>query len=161
MCKRKAPEAQISGPPNESKFRFLKNKLKNFFWIHINLALYAHWSYIQRCVQYGPQRPNFLTILGPKVSQILVFGHFLKKFSLVSHQYCFTCSLQILLDVWGIWASEAQFLGHLGPKISKKNPVLDHFLKYFPLVSHQFWCTYQFELLFGVLNISLRGPFSM
>ena len=32
-------------------------------------------------------------------------------FSLVSCQYCFTCSLQVLLEVWRIWASEAHFLG--------------------------------------------------
>ena len=50
--------------------------------------------------------------------KIQVFSHFLKKFSLVSHQYCLWYSLQILLNVWRIWASEVQFLGNFGPKIS-------------------------------------------
>ena len=45
---------------------------------------------------------------------------FLKKFSLVSHPYCFTCSLQVLLEVWRIWASEAQFLVHGGPQNKSK-----------------------------------------
>ena len=43
--------------------------LKSFLWIQISLALYAHWNYFQRCVQYGPQRPNFWAILDPKVSK--------------------------------------------------------------------------------------------
>ena len=46
--------------------------------------------------------------------RLLVF--FIKKFSLVSHQYCFTCRLQVCLDVWRIWASDAQFVGHFGPQ---------------------------------------------
>ena len=53
-----APEAQILGhfwPSNESKFRFLNILFKSFVWIHISLALYAHLSYFQRYVQYGPQ----------------------------------------------------------------------------------------------------------
>ena len=58
------------GPPNESKFRFSNILLKRLLRIHISLALSAHWSYFQRCVQNGPQRPNFWAILGPKVSQI-------------------------------------------------------------------------------------------
>ena len=43
--------------------------LKIFFWIHTSLAWYAHWSYFWLCVQYGPQKPNLLAILGPKVSK--------------------------------------------------------------------------------------------
>ena len=60
------------------------------------------------------------TILGPfwvpKLVKLPVFGQFICNFSLVSHQYCSTCSLQLPLDVWRIWASEAQFIGHFGPK---------------------------------------------
>ena len=52
--------------------------------------------------------------------KILVFGHFLKKFSMVSHQYYFTWSVQVILDVWRIWASEAQFLGHFGHQNKSK-----------------------------------------
>ena len=50
-------------PPNESKFRFSIILLKSFLWIYINLALYAHWSYFQTCVIYGPQTPNFGAII--------------------------------------------------------------------------------------------------
>ena len=92
------------GPSNGSKFRYSTILLKSFFWIHTSLALYARCSYCQRCVQYEPQRPNFWAILDPKVSQ---------NSGLVSHQYCFTCSLQVVSAVCGIWASEAQFLGPL------------------------------------------------
>ena len=73
----------------------------------------------------------------PKSVKILVFGLFLIKFSLVSHPYRITCSLQVLLDVGIIWASDNQFLGHFGPQISK-NFGLWSFSKIFPLVSHQY-----------------------
>ena len=53
----------------------------------------------------GPFCGRFWALKGVK---ILVFGHFLKKFSLVSNQYCFTWSLQVLWEVCGMWASEAQ-----------------------------------------------------
>ena len=125
------------------------------------------------------------------------FGHFLKKFSLVSHQYCFTCSWQELSAVCGIWASEAQFWCYFGPQNKSKfmslaifsnsftkvllhmligstficvenmglrGPILgplqvfDHFLKNFPLVSHQSWFTCQFELLLGVLISASEAP---
>ena len=73
VCKRGAPEAQILGhfgPPNESKLRFSNILLKSLLWIHTSLALYAHWSYFQRCVKYEPQRTNFWAILGSKVRKI-------------------------------------------------------------------------------------------
>ena len=72
------------GPPNESKFRFFSIWLISLLWIHISLVLYAYWSYFQRCAKYGPQRPNLWVILAPKLVKFLVFGHFFKKFSLVS-----------------------------------------------------------------------------
>ena len=40
-----------------------------YHWTHTSLASYVHWSYFQRCVQYGPQRPNCWPFLDPKVSQ--------------------------------------------------------------------------------------------
>ena len=70
------------GPSNESKFSFSTILLKNFLLIHINLAAYAHRGYFQRCVQYEPQRSNFWA---QNRSNIPAFGHFLKKFLLVSH----------------------------------------------------------------------------
>ena len=36
--------------------------------------------------------------------RVVDISSFLIKFSLVSHQYCFTCSLQLLLDVGRVWA---------------------------------------------------------
>ena len=68
---------------------------------------------------FGPQR---------KSKFWCQFGHFLKKFSLASNQYCFTCSLQWLLDVWRIWASEAQFLG---PKMNINSGLWSFSKKYF------------------------------
>ena len=57
MSKIYDPEAQFFGhfgPSNESKFGFLTILLESFLSIRTSLALYAHWSYFQRCVQYGP-----------------------------------------------------------------------------------------------------------
>ena len=65
----------------------------------------------------------------PKYVKILAFfGHVLKKFSLVSHLYCFTCSLHVLLDVWRIYGPQRfNFWDTLGPQISK-NSDFGHFL---------------------------------
>ena len=57
------------GLPKESNLSFSVILSTIFLWIHISLALYAHWSYFQRCVQHGPQRPNFWAILDNKVSK--------------------------------------------------------------------------------------------
>ena len=70
---------------------------------------------------------QFWVTLGPKYVKIPIFGYFLQKFPLVSHQYCFICSLQVLLDVWRIRASEAQFWVTLGPKYVKI-PIFGHCL---------------------------------
>ena len=67
-------------------------------------------------MEYSHQRPNFGANLDPKVSKNSGLWSFCLIFSLVSRQYCFTCSLQVLLEVWRIWASEAQLLG---PKIGE------------------------------------------
>ena len=56
-----APKGQIFEPfwpSKSSKLGVSTISLKISIWILINLALYAHWSYFQRCVKYGPQRPN-------------------------------------------------------------------------------------------------------
>ena len=66
------PRDKIFGhfwPPNVSRKQIFDCFHKCFLWIHISLALYAYWRYFQRCVQYGPQRPNFWVILDPKLSQ--------------------------------------------------------------------------------------------
>ena len=70
------------GPPNESKLKFSNILLKSFLWIHINLALYAHWSYFRKCVQYGPKGP----ISGPfwsKLWCLVTFSKILTGFTSV------------------------------------------------------------------------------
>ena len=39
------------------------------FRLFCSKVSYTHWSYFQICVQYGPQRPNFWSILDPKISK--------------------------------------------------------------------------------------------
>ena len=77
------------------KIEVFEYLVKGFLWIHTCLALCVHLSLLQRHVKYGPQRSNFWAILGSK-AKFLVYGHFLKKFSLISHKYWFRCSLQAL-----------------------------------------------------------------
>ena len=60
--------------------------------------------------------------------------------------YTVTCQFELLIEVCWILASEAQFLGHVGPQIDHKS---NHFLKYFPLVAHHS-C---FTCLFGILCV--------
>ena len=111
-------------------------------------------SFFQRCVEFGPQRPNLGSIWGPKISQNSGLWSFSQKKSLVSHQYCFTCSLQVLLDVWRLWASEVQFWG---PKINKNSGLWSFSQKCstgfaLVLVYMSIWATFR-----GVLNIVLIG----
>ena len=146
-------------PPNVSKLRFLTILLKRFLWIHTSLALNAHWSLYQRCWQYGLQRLNFGAILDPKGGKNSGLWSLSQMVLLVSHQYCFTCSLQVLLAVWRIWASEVKFLCHFGAPKWVKILVFGHFLKLFSigfasvLVYMSIWAIFG-----GVLNIGLRGP---
>ena len=133
---------------------------KNFLWIHISLALYAHWGYFQRCVQYGPQRPNFGAILNPKVNQNSGLGSLSQKFSLVSHQYCFTCSLHVSSVLLHMLISSTfrcvENMGFRTPNLGSfwtprvKISVFGNLKKQIPLVSHQSWFPCQFELLLEV-----------
>ena len=132
------------GPPSESKFRVSNILLKSFLWIHINRALYANWSYFQRCVQYGPQRPNFWAILGHKVSQNSGVWSLSREF--------FTGFTSVLLHMPIASAFRCVENIHraiFGPQIIK-NPGLWSFSQNFPLVSNQSWCSCQFELLLEV-----------
>ena len=54
------------GPPNKSKLRFSTILLKRLIWIHTSLALYSHWIYFQRFVQYGASKAQFLGHFGRK-----------------------------------------------------------------------------------------------
>ena len=116
------PREPNFGPPNESKFRFSNIMLKSFLWFHISLALYAHWSYFQRCVQYGPQRPNFWVILDSKLSQNSVLWSLSQKvFTGFTSVLLHMLILPVFSVVCWILASKAQFWDHLGPKNKPKS----------------------------------------
>ena len=90
------------GPPNKSKLRFstiLPKKYSGLMSVLLYVLVEATFRDVYNMCLRGP---IFVPFLVPKEVKILVFGHFLKKFSLVSHQYCFTCSLQVLLEL-GVW----------------------------------------------------------
>ena len=106
-----------------------------------------------------PPRPNFGPFWAPKETKMGAFGHFLKIFSLISHQYCFTCSLQLPLEVCETWASEAQFFLPLQSFyfLSKTVPLNTHqscFKCSLELLSEMSSFTCQFELLLDVCWIS-------
>ena len=97
MCKDGPKEAQIFGPFCASKW--VKIQVFDYFvtcflWTHIGLTLNAHCSYFQRCMQYGPQRPNIWAILDPKISQKSgLLSHSQNVFhwihiSVTSHAHC-------------------------------------------------------------------------
>ena len=96
-------------PSNESKFRIPTILSKNVLWIHVSLALYTHWSYFQRCVQYVHQRPNFWAFFGPEECQNSGLWSFSQKifFSFIS--VLLHMLIASTLKKWRVWASEAQF----------------------------------------------------
>ena len=57
-----------------------------------------------------------MLLWAPKKIKVLVFGHFLIHFPLVSHQSWFTCQCELILEVCRTLASETQCLGHFGPQ---------------------------------------------
>ena len=52
-----------------------------------------------------------------KSVKIVVFGNFLKKFSVISYQYCFTCPLEVLLEVGEYGPQRPNFWVTSGPQI--------------------------------------------
>ena len=127
MCTIWASKAQFLGhfgPESKTKFWTLVTFSKSFHWFHISIASHSHckcfefigvWKWASEAQSWGHFGP-------PNKSKFSFFCFFLiKKISLVSLQYCFTCSLQVLLDVWRIWASDVQFWALWGPKISKNS----------------------------------------
>ena len=132
MCTIWASKAQFLGhfgPKIKSKLWTLVTFSKIFDYFHISINSHAHCKYFRRCVEYGHQRSNFGAILGPQISKNSGLWSFSQKVSTGSHQYCFTCSLQVFVDVWRIWSSEVMCLGHFGPQNQQKNPIFGHFLK--------------------------------
>ena len=136
-------------PSNESKFRFSNILLKSLVWIHISLPLSAHWSYFQRCVKYGPQRPNFWAILGPKVRKISgVWSLSQKVFTGFT-----TVLLHMLIPSTFRCVENMGLRGPIfGPLWTPKyqNSCLLSFSKNSPLVAHQSRCSCQFGLLLEV-----------
>ena len=115
-------------PPSESKIQDFDYfvQVKRFPWIHISLTLYAHWSYFQRFVQYGPQRPNFWTILDPTVCKNTGLSSLSQK--------VFTSFTSVLLHM--LIASTFRCVENHGLQRSNfwvpkqiKIPVFGHFLK--------------------------------
>ena len=96
------------------------------------------------CGEYGLQRPNLWTTLGPQISQNSGLWSFSKKIPTGFGSVCCTCQFGLLLEVCWILAPEAQFPVILGPQIDHNS---SHFVKYFPLVSHNS----RFTCLLGVL----------
>ena len=77
------------GPPIRLKLGFSTILSKSLHWIYTGLSLHAHWSYLQRCVEYGPQGPNYWAILGPKIGHNYGFLTFSQEDSIILHQSCF------------------------------------------------------------------------
>ena len=148
------------GLPNESKLRFSTILLKICIRTRISLALYAHWGYFQRCVQYGP-RSNFGDILNPEVSQ--------NSGLLSLSQKVFSCFTPVLLHI--LIASTFRSVENMGLKSPilgplwaqnkfKKSSLWSFFQKIFMgfasvLVYMSICATFT-----GMLNIGLRGPLS-
>ena len=95
-----------------------------------------------RCVENMGLRGPILGPLGvPNKTKILVFGHFLTNIPLVSRQFWFTYQFQLLLEVSWISASRGPISGSFRAPRENMIQVFSHFLKYFPLVSHQSYLT--------------------
>ena len=159
MCERPSKPKFLChfGPQNETKFMFL-NILLRFTWIHTNRIVYAHYSYFQICVQYGPCGQICGSFWAPKYAKMTFFCNFLKMFSLVLRQYRFTYLLPVLLVMCGLRAPEAQFLGHFWHPNKSKFRSLVIFSKVFTgftSVLHymRIWNTFR-----GVENTYSIGP---
>ena len=112
-----------------------------FFWMHTSFALSAHWRYFQRCVQHGPQRPNFGAILDPNIIQNS------ELWSLF--QNLFTGFTSVLLHMLiGCTFRCVQNMTHRC-----------HFLKNFTLVVHQVFASVYISI-WSIFKCS-RGPISV
>ena len=58
--------------------------------------------------------------------EIQVFGCFVKRFPVDSHQCCFICSLKLLYEMCAIGASKTKFLGQFGQNVNDFLSVLLH-----------------------------------
>ena len=98
-----------------------------------------------RCVEsMGLIGQIFGPLRAPKWVKIIIFGHFLKHFPLVSYQCWCTHHFELLLKMCWILASEAQFPGHLRPKnrsLSRSSVTVSNIFHWFhiTLLFHAYW----------------------
>ena len=121
-----------------------------------SILLYMVSGATYRDVYNMGRKAQFLGHFEPKVSKNS--GHVLKKFSLISHQYCLICSLQVLSAVCGIWALEVQFWGHLGLQKSQNSGLWSfsqNVLTSLTSVSLHMFIASTFRCM---VNMGLRGP---
>ena len=88
-------KGSILGPfwnPNKLKLWTLVTFLNSFHWFHISIASHNHckYQYFQQYVECGPQRPNFRTTSGIKISKNSGLWSFL-------HWFCISLSLHVNL----------------------------------------------------------------
>ena len=102
------------------------------------------------------QSPNLWAILGPK-AKVVVFGHFLKNFSMVSHQYCFTCYCKYFYMCREYGTQKPNFWT---PKISLNCGLWLFYKIIYPCFRIGLCLHFNFSYFRDVLNIDLRGPIS-
>ena len=97
---------------------------------HQSWYIFYLWDLLSEMCKIWTSKAQFLGHFGPQ-RKILNFCHSLKILILVLHQFCFTCSLQALFNnVYGIWASEAQFWWTFWAPKSVKMQVFGHFVSF-------------------------------
>ena len=106
---------------NGSKCMFSTIFWKKFHWVHMKLNLEDCCSYFWGCATDRPHRPKYTGQLGPRNGLKSMFSTVLSKsFYWILINFCFTYSLELNLEAYRTWASEAQVLGHFGLKKKKK-----------------------------------------
>ena len=103
------------GALSKSKFWTLVTFTKRFHWFPISIASHALQVLSVVCGIWASEA-QFGGYHGPKNKSKF---RFLIIFSQSFHQYCFTWSWQVLLDVWRIWAKYVLFWATLGSQISQ------------------------------------------
>ena len=81
--------------------------------------------------------------------ELVAFDYFILKINLVSHQSWFIFTLVLRSEMCAMWAWKDEFLSPNRSKI----PDFSHFLKTFPLVSHQYCVVCSWWILWEVCRI--------
>ena len=142
MCIIWASKAQILGSQIVLNCG-LRSFSQSFQWFHISIVSHAHFNYFYMSIDYGPQRLNFWTIFGPKISKNSSLWSFSQK--------VFTAFTSVLLHM---------LIATLGPKIGQNTGLWSFSKNNF----HWFPISLGFNISLttfrGVLNIGLRDPIS-